>query len=100
MHQRQNRVELDREPTIRRGHEQTLTRDAPELAQELRLLATATDMFQHGARMHMIEGAILKGKSATIGTDEPKARIHLLKKCRVIDAHGGDAGLCGYQASR
>jgi hypothetical protein len=24
----------------------------------------------------------------------------LLKKCRVIDAHGGDAGLCGYQASR
>src|SRR5271169_634920 len=60
MHQRQHGMELDRKTAIWRGHKQRPARDAPQLLQELRLVRPTANMFEHSARMDVIERIIVE----------------------------------------
>jgi hypothetical protein len=58
MRQRQHRVELDGEPSIRCGYEDPVRRHAPELTQEGDLVLTTTNVLNDSARMSYSETAI------------------------------------------
>ncbi len=87
---RQHGVELDGEPTVRRGHEQSLARHAPQLAQKLGLFVGAPDVLQHRAGVGVIEAVVVERQVAPVGPDEFHPRILALQEPRVVDPHGGD----------
>jgi len=93
MNKRKHRVNLDREPSIRRCNEQSLGGDAPELAKESSLVGMTSDVFDDGAGVNEIVTPITEWKIAPVGADEANAGVRRLNEGGVLDADRGDAAL-------
>ena len=86
MDERQLRVELDREPAVRRREERPPTGHAHELGDEAPLAFAVTDMLEHRARMDDIEAFGWKRQVEPIGPAEGQPGIELLQKGGIVEA--------------
>ena len=93
MHKGHDRVELDREPQIRRSDKDSLAGDTPRLAKEIGLPFPAANVLQDRTGVQIIERAIWKGKRASVRAYKMKARIQFLKKRCIVNAGCRDSVL-------
>src|SRR5438067_3504619 len=77
-------MEFHREPPVWRGDENAFSAHPPSFAEEPKLIFPAADMFEYGARMHVVERAVAKREVAAIAAQKSQSRIGALQERGVV----------------
>ena len=87
--ERQPRVHLDREPAVRRRHEDA-ARDAQRLLDEAPLRLAAADVLDHGVREDDVEGAVRERQLERVALDVRDGGVALAEPLAGVQAERGD----------
>ena len=80
MRERQQTVELDREPAIWRRQKNGAARDARELCDEFVLILGAADVLEHGARVNDVEARVCERQPTAVRATVSQTRVQLLQE--------------------